>query len=311
MNLRLIAAVLSLWACTACKSIPSYMREVDTKQLRAPPDKALVVFVRSAKLGFAIRAHIMDDQTNFLGTAIAGGYFAVARPPGPQKFVVWSEVTDILVADLAPGLVYFVEVVPRMGVMRARFSFRASHRGTDLFPFPKDTIDDATQYTVDQAEAREEMDDAQERREKLTEAKQELAGMSADALREHTLSPNDGHLEPGLPHNGPIAMPAAAVAAGAPPPPPPAPAYPGTAPAATAVPPPAPAPAPAPAAPATPGSRRFGKGAVVRVKLKTGVLWIGEVVTETGQGLLLTVGTNTQMFPFADMETVDALTAAK
>lgn len=296
-------AVVVLLGLTGCKSIPKYMREAEgTAPLRAPPDKALVVFVRSAKLGFAIRAHVMDDQANFLGTAIAGGHFAVARAPGPQKFVVWSEVTDILVADLAPGLVYFVEVVPRMGVMRARFSFKAAHRGTDLFPYPKDDLEGTQRYLVDASAAREEMDDAEERREKLKDAKQELAGMSADTLREHTLAPNDGHLEAGVPHDGPIAMPAGVAATGAPPPPPPG------QPAPVAAAPAAPAAA---VAPATPGARRYGKGAVVRVKLKTGVLWIGEVVTETSQGLLITVGNNTQMFTFADMETVDVLTAAK
>jgi hypothetical protein len=70
----------------------------------------------------------------------------------------------------------------------------------------------------------------------------------------------------------------------------------------------------APAAPApvsAPGAKRFGKGAVVRIKLKTGLLWIGEIVVETGNGLLVTVGSNTQMFAFSDMQSVDALGAVK
>lgn len=299
MTLRAGSVVLLLLA--GCRSLPSYMHEVDeARPLRAPSDKALVVFVRSATLGFAIRAHVMDDQANFLGTAIAGGHFAVERPPGPQKFVVWSEVTDILLADLAPGLVYFVEVVPRMGVMRARFSFKAAHRGTDLFPYPKDDLDGTKQYVVDVRAARAEMDDAEERREKLRDANQELAQMSPEDRPSHTLAPNDGHLAAGQPHDGPIAMPAVA-GAGPPPMPPPAA---GMAPVAVA-------PAAAPAAPSAPGTKRFGKGAVVRIKLKTGVQWIGEVVTETGNGLLVTVGTNTQMFAFSDMDAVEALSAVK
>lgn len=293
MRLGLIV-VVALVAVTGCKSVPKYMKQIDgDRPLVAPPDKALIVFVRSAKLGFAIRAHIMDDQANFLGTAIAGGHFGVTRAPGPQKFIVWSEVTDVLVADLAPGLVYFAEIIPRMGLMRARFSFKAAHRGTDLFPYPKDDLESTTRYQVDAARAREEMDDAEERREKLKDAKGELTGMSPNELAQHTLVPSDGHLEAGTPGNAAVAM-----AANVPPPPPPPP---GAAPQAVAT----------PAAGAAPGQARFGKGALVRVKLKTGVLWIGEVVTETSQGLLLSVGGTTQMFPFANMESVDALSAAK
>jgi hypothetical protein len=288
VNFRALLGLMVL--VTGCSSVPKYMREVDGERpLKAPPDKALVVFVRSARLGALVRAHVMDDQTNFLGTAISGGHFAVARQPGPQRFVVWSEVADILVADLAPGLVYFVEVVPRMGLMRARFNFKAAHQGTDLFPYPKADLDGTTRYTVDLEAARREMDDVEERREKLKEAVQELSGMSREALAEHTLSPNDGHLEAGQPHQGPIAMPAPAVVPA------------GTSPVRAAE----------AAAPAAPGQTRFGKGAVVRLKLKTGVQWLGEVVTETGQGLLLTVDGNTQMFKFADIETVDVLTPAK
>ncbi len=292
---RLTIAAMALLALGGCKSVPKYMHEVSNERaLKAPPDRALVVFVRSSKLGFAIRGHIMDDQANFVGTAIAGGHFAVLRPPGKQKFLIWSETSDVLVADLAPGLVYFVEVNPAMGLMRARFSLKASHRGTDLFPFKKEWIEDTARYVVDEERAKEEMqDEAADRRDRLKDMAERVSEFSASELREHTLSQDDGHLSAGVPGTVGSAVNYPSTVPGTP------------APAAVAV-------TPVAAVDPQTGVRRgFAKGALVRVKLKSGVQWLGEVVTETGSGLLVSTGTGTQMFNVADIAAIDPMGPAR
>jgi len=276
-------ALLVLLA-SGCASVPKYMREVDAKQpLQAPADRALVVFVRSSAFGWAVRAHVMDDQENFLGTAIAGGHFSVLRPPGKQKFVVWSEAADVLVADLAPGLVYFVEVNPAMGLMRARFNFRASHRGTDLFPFKAEYIEGTSRYEVDAQRAKAETaDDRDERREMLAAGNEKLREYAGRELAEHTLAPDDGHASVGVPGTvaAPLSAPPVAISAQA----------------------------PAPGSTATTG---FKKGTLVRAKLKSGVSWIGEVVTETSQGVLISTGGGTQMISFAEAQSIEPMEARK
>lgn len=261
-----------------CASVPKYMREVDANRpLQAPVDRALVVFVRSSAFGWAVRAHVIDDQQNFLGTAIAGGHFSVLRPPGKQKFFVYSEAADALVADLAPGLVYFVEVNPAMGLMRARFNFRAAHRGTDLFPFKADYVEGTTRYDVDAQVAKAETaDDRDERREMSAAGEEKLREYAGRDLAEHTLTPEDGHSQVGVP--GTVTAPLTA-----------------------------PPPAPAPAGPST----GYRKGSLVRAKLKSGVTWMGEVVTETTQGVLISTGGGTQMISFADAVSIESLESKK
>ena len=129
-----MVAVAAL-ALGACRALPEYMREVSpVRQLKAPADRALVVFVRPSSGASGVQAHVMDGAGTFLGSAVAGGHFSVVRDPGPQKFVVWSEDEDVLAANLAPGLVYFVEIAPAVGGMRTRFTMRASRRGSHIWP---------------------------------------------------------------------------------------------------------------------------------------------------------------------------------
>jgi hypothetical protein len=86
-----------------------------------PPDKALVVFLRPAFLGYAISAAVYEDD-KFLGIVMRHSYIEHLTPPGKHLYMVVSEAADFLGADLQGGKIYFVQVVPRMGAWRARFS---------------------------------------------------------------------------------------------------------------------------------------------------------------------------------------------
>ena len=89
--------------------------------LRPEPDKALVVFLRPEYLGYAIQAVVYDGDS-YIGVVSRFAAVPFDAAPGHHRFMVVSEAADFLDADLVAGRTYFVEVVPRMGVWRARFS---------------------------------------------------------------------------------------------------------------------------------------------------------------------------------------------
>jgi hypothetical protein len=91
------------------------------------PDKALIFFIRATSFGGAIQAAIYDD-TDFIGTSSANTHIAYLAKPGKRMFMVTGESADFMEADLTAGKIYYADVVPRMGVWKARFSFRP-HNG--------------------------------------------------------------------------------------------------------------------------------------------------------------------------------------
>ena len=319
-------------AIAGCKSGPEYMREVSpARQLKAPADKSLVVFVRASEDAAELPAHVMDDQAAFLGTAVPGGHFSVVRPVGRQTFIVFTgDQADALVADLAPGLVYFCELSPSKGAGPARFLFKASARGTNLFPYKEEWIEETTQFRVDPQVAKQTMAAAtQKQGEKVVkDANERLRKYVGIELTEHTLAQTDGHSATGIPGTVryaapapvpvPIALPVATPVG--------TPAQPATvvaapAPAPVAAPAPAPTPGflpeefpppppPGPPPELAPHKRKYAKGTVVRVKLKNGTTWLGEVVRQTKVDLKIIVGGSPQLLDFEDMASVEELSRA-
>jgi uncharacterized protein (DUF58 family) len=96
------------------------------------PGKALIVFMRPSKLGFAIDApvfHLVDDREVFVGIVSAGTRVDYQVVPGNHAFMVSSEVSDFLDANVVAGRTYYVIVEPRMGAWKARFSLSPVRRG--------------------------------------------------------------------------------------------------------------------------------------------------------------------------------------
>lgn len=89
--------------------------------LRPEPGKALVVFVRPEYVGYAIQAVVYDGE-EFIGVVSRHTAVPYHAAPGVHRFMVVSEAADFVDAELGEGRTYFVEVVPRMGMWRARFS---------------------------------------------------------------------------------------------------------------------------------------------------------------------------------------------
>ncbi len=84
----------------------------------APADKAVVYFVRSSSLGFAI------NFTYFDGTAVIGQfngtkYLRYECEPGEHLFWARSENKDFVKANLEAGKIYVIDVIPLMGAIKA------------------------------------------------------------------------------------------------------------------------------------------------------------------------------------------------
>jgi hypothetical protein len=89
-----------------------------------PEDKALVVFLRPAFRDHAISAAVYEDD-RFVAIVMAHTHINHLTQPGTHRYMVVSEAADFLDADLEGGKIYFINVVPRMGMWRARFSLTA------------------------------------------------------------------------------------------------------------------------------------------------------------------------------------------
>jgi hypothetical protein len=89
--------------------------------------ESMVVFMRSTFVGSAISASVYDvsgPETKFIGIVNNGTKLAYPVKPGKHTFMVVSEAADFMEATVATGRTYYALVTPRMGMWKARFSFR-------------------------------------------------------------------------------------------------------------------------------------------------------------------------------------------
>lgn len=114
----LFVLAMGLFACATPNmklSVPADPYMVSNK------DKALVYFIRPISLGYLINAAVYDDE-KFIGFVPYKQKLPYLVDEGKHTFMVVSEAADFLNADLLSGKTYYIQVVPRMGAWRARFS---------------------------------------------------------------------------------------------------------------------------------------------------------------------------------------------
>lgn len=87
--------------------------------IKAPEDKAVVYFVRTSGVGFAINFKYFDGE-QFLGIFSGKGYLVYKCDPG--EHILWSvsENTDYVIALLEGGQTYLVEANVQMGGIKAQ-----------------------------------------------------------------------------------------------------------------------------------------------------------------------------------------------
>ncbi len=94
-----------------------------------------VVFLRATNFGGAIAASVFDvtepGEPKFIGIINRGNKLAYPVKPGLYTFMVVSEAADFMQATVLGGKSYYALVTPRMGVWKARFSFKPV-RGDEL-----------------------------------------------------------------------------------------------------------------------------------------------------------------------------------
>ncbi len=126
--------LLSTLLAVGCSAGRDFVRDVPLANTNYAPqsDKALVVFMRPSILGGIQKSSvfdIVDGAPEFIGiipyTAKAAHYIE----PGERRFMVIGESADFMDATLAPGMVYYAIVRPRIGFAATRFSLTPVHMG--------------------------------------------------------------------------------------------------------------------------------------------------------------------------------------
>ncbi|KXX71152.1 hypothetical protein [Flammeovirga sp. SJP92] len=84
----------------------------------APTDKAVVYFVRSSSLGFAINFTYFDS-TKVIGRFNGPNFLRYECDPGEHLFWARAENKDYVKADLEAGKIYVIDVIPEMGAIKA------------------------------------------------------------------------------------------------------------------------------------------------------------------------------------------------
>ena len=112
------AAAVTLTGCAGHSDLMA--KAASTYASAVTPSSATIVFFRDSGVAYAVNFAILDQSANFLGDAVARADFAVQVPPGRYFFVAkGGEGTDAVQAEVAAGHVYYVRVIPRMGMWLA------------------------------------------------------------------------------------------------------------------------------------------------------------------------------------------------
>ncbi len=121
--------VLSVWlvifALGAGGCASQHMKPVPENEVVTKPSagKSLVIFLRPSSFGGAIQSTLYDND-EYIGTLSAKKQIAYETQPGEHLFMVVGESADFMRANLLADKTYYAAVVARMGVWKARFSFR-------------------------------------------------------------------------------------------------------------------------------------------------------------------------------------------
>jgi hypothetical protein len=142
----MVPVVLS--ACGGAQMTPA----TEPPKIRA--GESMVVFMRASMLGGAVAASVFDvttDETKFVGLVNYGTKYAHPVKPGNYTFMVIGESADFMQVAVLPDRTYYALVTPRIGMWKARFSFkpiRQSEVGGSEFA----SWTSSTKYMVNSAE---------------------------------------------------------------------------------------------------------------------------------------------------------------
>jgi len=177
------------------------------------PGVATLVFIRPSSFAFAREFRVIDHAGHFVGDALPGSYFVVRTPPGEYVFIVGGEDVDVLYANVAPGLVYYVEVTPVAGSLSAKTIFRPVKPGAQAWNDLAKVLSRRRQWIPDFARGQAVVDRDPGTRARIERAKHLWASLSPDERMLQSLAPEQGAAffpqpPPPLPATPPATYPA-------------------------------------------------------------------------------------------------------
>jgi hypothetical protein len=189
-------ALLLALVTSGCTASSKYMFEPRLPVPNvAPPNAALVVFVRPSGYARGEVTTILEDQGAFLGDSVAETHFAVAVAPGPHLFFSWGENTAPLIANLLPGRVYYVEVSPRPGFFSSRVQLLAITPRSPNWKELGTWLSESSQLIPDTAAGQAYLNGRREAvAERIRRARERAGELDAEERAARTLQPEDGVL---------------------------------------------------------------------------------------------------------------------
>lgn len=190
-SLLLVIALVHL----GCVAKSKYMAEASAPAppLGPAPGMASVVFMRPSGLGGAITFMIIDQNGHFVGDSTAGGHFSAELPPGEYLFIAEGENTAVMHANLGPDRLYYVEVVPKMGIFSARVGLEPIKPGGEGWSTVGQTLRETTRFIPLAKEGQASLDAVSPFiAERVTNAKKKWAEYSPAERAESSLQPEDG-----------------------------------------------------------------------------------------------------------------------
>lgn len=173
--------------------ITSLVAAQDPGALTAPKDKALVVFVRPAKLGKAVNFYVYDSSKNLLTLFKGNERAAIALEPGKRTLYVVSENAGLVRAKLDAGRTYVVHTQPKMGMGKARVIVTPVLRDSPQFAESAQWLRETKVAEPDFAKGRKWTKKRQSSIDKrIADAEAEWSSMDAEAQAAMTMETEDG-----------------------------------------------------------------------------------------------------------------------
>lgn len=122
LSVCFILAAMTMGGCAS-----KHMQVVSPEGVNeiANADESSVIFLRVTSFGGGVQApigEIVDRRVKFVGISSQWTKILYKTTPGKHSFFVGGESASMLEATLDGGKIYYVEVDPNMGFMKARFS---------------------------------------------------------------------------------------------------------------------------------------------------------------------------------------------
>lgn len=129
-----ILSLAILFILNGCTGTVSNMQiAAQGENITSPKEgSSKIVFLRASSSGYAIQSSIFKIENNnpeILGIVAAKKKMSYDLIPGNYIFMVLGESADFMYAEIEANKTYYVDITPRMGVWKARFSLKPISRG--------------------------------------------------------------------------------------------------------------------------------------------------------------------------------------